>query len=122
MLDSKPLDPETFERCDFLPYHEGPGVLPHELLFHSLYNLAIGQNTTVIRDKNTGHVVSHHQFLTDILALRTKLRAELSPSTLQALKDEREICILVLAAGYEFSVAFFAIQALGGIAVPCSSY
>lgn len=116
----KALDPETFERCDFLPLHEGPHVLPHDLLFHSLFELALTQNSTVIKDKNTGHNASHQQFLGDILALRTKLREELHSSTLTALRDEREVSLLICAEGYEFAVAFFAVQALGGIAVPCS--
>ena len=116
----KLLDPETFDRCDFLPRHEGPNVLPHDLLFHSLFDLALRQNTTIIKDKNTGYSASHQQFLGDILALRTKLRAELNSSTIQALRDEREVSLLICAEGYEFSVAFFAVQALGGIAVPCS--
>lgn len=116
----KPLDPETFDRCDFLPHDEGVNVLPHDLLFHSLFDLAIRQNTIIIKDKNTGQNASHQQFLGDILALRSKLREELDPSTLQALRDEREVSLLICAEGYEFSVAFFAIQALGGVAVPCS--
>jgi hypothetical protein len=91
----KPLDPETFERCDFLPYHEDTYVRPHDLLFHSLYNLALRQNTTIIKDKNTGHSASHQQFLSDILALRTKLKAELHLSTLQALRDERKVSLLI---------------------------
>jgi hypothetical protein len=118
----KPLDPEKFERCDFLPYHDGPYVLPHDLLFHSLFNLALRQNTTIIKDKNTGHSASHQQFLSDIFALRTKLKAELHLSTLQALREQHEVSLLILSAGYEFSVAFFAVQALGGIAVPCSAW
>lgn len=118
----KPLDPESFDRCDFLPHQEGPHVLPHDLLFHSLFELALRQNTTVIKDKNTGQNATHQQFLGDILALRILLRAQLHPSTLSALREEREVSLLICAEGYEFSVAFFAVQALGGIAVPCSTY
>ncbi|KAK5056232.1 hypothetical protein LTR84_012785 [Exophiala bonariae] len=116
------IDPETFDRCDFLPCHEGPNVLPHDLLFHSLYDLALRQNTIIIKDKNTGLCASHQQFIGDILALRSKLRAELDPSTLTDLQHEREICLLICAEGYEFAVSFFAVQALGGIAVPCSPH
>ncbi len=116
----KPLDPETFDSCDFLPRHEGPNVLPHDLLFHSLFDLALRQNTIIIRDKNIGYNASHQQFLGDVLVLRTRLRAELHSDTLQALRDECEVSLLICAEGYEFAVAFFAVQAIGGIAVPCS--
>jgi acyl-CoA synthetase (AMP-forming)/AMP-acid ligase II len=115
-----PLDPENFERCDFVPNHEGPLVLPHDLMFHVLYDLALRQNTTIVKDSNTGHIASHQQFLSDVLALRAKLREELHPSTLQALRDEREVSLLIWAEGYEFVVAFYAVLGLGGIAVPFS--
>lgn len=116
------LDPETFERCDFQPRHEGPTVLPHDLIFHDLYSLAATQNTVVIRDMNTGHSASHQQFLCDIVAFRKRLMEELHPQTLQALRDEREVSLLILSGGYEFTVALFATFSLGGIAVPLSEF
>lgn len=114
------LDPESFDRCDFLPRHEGPTILPHDLLFHDLYSLAVAQNTTAVKDMNDGHSVSHQQLLSDILRLSARLREELHPQSWNALQDEREVPFLVLSEGYEAMVAFFAVWAVGGIAVPLS--
>lgn len=114
------LEDESFDRNSFLPSHEGPTVLPHDLIFHDLYSLAVSLNKTVIKDMNTGHSASHQQFLSDIICLSTRLREELHPDTLRALHDEREVSLLILSEGYEAMVAFFATLALGGIAVPLS--
>lgn len=114
------IDVESFDRCDFQPHHEGSTVLPHDLIFHDLYSLAISQNKVVIRDINTGHSATHQQFLSDIVALTERLRKELHPETLQGLWDEREVSFLILSEGYEAMVALFATFAMGAIAVPLS--
>jgi acyl-CoA synthetase (AMP-forming)/AMP-acid ligase II len=114
------LDPQSFDRTDFLPLHEGPEVLPHDLIFYNLHHLAVAQNEVVVRDTNANHVASHRQFLSDIVACRNALRQTLDLDTLEALQQEREVCILILSHGYEFVVAFFATLAIGAIAVPLS--
>ena len=116
------LDMQSFDRCDFQPRHEGSTVLPHDLIFHDLYSLAISQNTVAIRDLNTGHSATYQQFLSDIVALTKRLREELHPETLQDLRNEREVSFLILSEGYEAMVALFATFALGAIAVPLSGF
>jgi hypothetical protein len=108
------IDSESFDRTNF--------VLPHDLIFHALHSLALNQNTTAIRDNNSGAVVTHQQLLSDILASRNKLRTILDPETVARLRQEREVCILVLAEGYEFCVVLFAALAIGAIAVPLSMF
>jgi acyl-CoA synthetase (AMP-forming)/AMP-acid ligase II len=116
------LDPISFDRTDFLPRHEGPNVLPHDILFHVLHSLAAYQNNVVVKDAKSGHVATHQQFLSDIVACRNALRDSFAPETIAALQAEREVSVLILSHGYEFVVSFFAILAIGAIAVPLSMY
>ena len=114
------IDVESADGFDFHARREDSMTLPHDLIFHDLYSLAMSQNKVVIRDKNTGHTATHQQFLIDILALTERLRKELHPETLQDLQDEREVSFLILSEGYEAMVALFATFAMGAIAVPLS--
>jgi hypothetical protein len=116
------LDPASFDRTDFLPYHEGPNVLPHDILFHILHSLAAYQNDEAIIDAKAGYTATHQQFLSDIVACRNALRETLAPETIKALQEDREVSILILSSGYEFIVSFFAVLAIGAIAVPLSMY
>lgn len=114
------LNSTSFDRTDFLPHHEGPNVLPHDILFHTLHSLAAYQNDVAIIDAKSGHVATHQQFLSDIVACRNGLREALASETIEALQEEHEVSILILSSGYEFIVSFFAILAIGAIAVPLS--
>jgi acyl-CoA synthetase (AMP-forming)/AMP-acid ligase II len=117
------MDTESFDRMDLLPLHEGPDVLPHDLIFHTLHNFALTYNDeAVIKDARSGHGATYQQFLSDIVACRNALRDTLDSETMEALRKEREVCILILSQGYEFTVAFFAALAIGAIAVPLSTY
>ena len=114
---------ESFDRMDFLPLHEGPNVLPHDLIFHTLHSFALTYNDeALIKDTRSGHEATYQQFLSDIVACRNALRITLDPETIEALQKEREVCVLILSQGYEFTVAFFAALAIGAIAVPLSKY
>lgn len=114
------MDPVSFDRTDILPRHEGPNVLPHDIVFHTLHSLAAYQNDVVIKDVKSGHIATHQQLLSDIVTCRNSLQESLAPSTRAALQEEREVSVLILAQGYEFIVSFFAILAIGAIAVPLS--
>lgn len=115
------LDPATFDRTDFLlTSHEGPNVLPHDIFFHRLYNLALRQNTVVIKDAYDGLAITHHQLLSDIIFTRNRIRESLNKKSVDMLRNDQEVSILIVARGYEFVVAFYAALALGAIATPQS--
>jgi len=116
------LDPASFDRTDFTPYHEGANVLPHDYIFHRLYFLAAYQNTTAVRDTYNGLEVDYRQLLTDIIFARNRIRDAVSTKTMEMIRNNEEVSILVVARGYEFVVSFFAVLALGAIAVPQSKY
>lgn len=116
------LNSTSFDRTDFLPHHDGLNVLPHDILFHTLHSLAAYHNDVAIIDAKSGHVATHQQFLSDIVACRNGLRDALAPETMEALQEEQEVSILILSSGYEFIVSFFAVLAIGAIAVPLSTY
>jgi acyl-CoA synthetase (AMP-forming)/AMP-acid ligase II len=114
------LDVEFFDQTDFVPLHEGPNVLPHDLIFHTLQDLAMNHNGTAVKDDSKGHAVSHRQLFSDIIRCRNEVRATLDSKTVKMLQSDCEVSICILSEGYEFVVAFFAVLALGGIAVPLS--
>lgn len=73
----------------------------------------------MIKDPTAGYAASHIQLLTDVLCLRNLLQAKLDKSALEQLRAGAEIFINVLGSGgYEFTVAFFAIVAIGAVIVP----
>ncbi|KAK5302838.1 hypothetical protein LTR99_005795 [Exophiala xenobiotica] len=114
------LDPATFDRTDLTTRHEGPLVLPHDLLFHRLHFLAFYSNTSAVKDAFGGIDVNYRQLLSDVVAARNRIRAAISAKALDAIYDEREASFVLIARGYEFVVLFLAVLALGGIAVPTS--
>ncbi|KIW79440.1 hypothetical protein Z517_06052 [Fonsecaea pedrosoi CBS 271.37] len=116
------LDPASFDRTDFFPPHEGENVLPHDLLFHRLYFLALNQNTTAVRDSHNNHEISYHQLFSDVVAARNLIRQQLTANSMEMIRRGDEICVLVVARGYEFVVAFFAVMCLGAIVVPQSPH
>jgi hypothetical protein len=114
------LDPATFDRTDLTTRHEGPLVLPHDLLFHRLHFLAFYSNTSAVRDPFRGIDVNYRQLLSDVVAARNQIRATISPKALDTIHDEREASFVLIARGYDFVVIFLAVLALGGVAVPTS--
>lgn len=117
-----PLDPATFDRTDLTTRHTGPLVLPHDLLFHRLHFLALHSDTFAVRDAFRGVSVNYGQLLSDVVAARNRIRAAISPKTLDTICHEREASFVLIARGYEFVIIFLAVLALGGIAVPTSTY
>lgn len=105
----------------FTPKHEGPNVFPNFFFFSRLVRLAYKQSLIAVRDLTFNYTATYAQLLTDVLSLRNAMRAQLHPSVLQRLDRSEEVYVLLLGpAGYEFTVGFFAIMALGAVIVPIS--
>jgi acyl-CoA synthetase (AMP-forming)/AMP-acid ligase II len=63
---------------------------------------------------------THIQLLTDVLALRRAIELMLNPSILVSLRNGDDVYRHLAPGGYEYTVAFLAILALGAAAVPLS--
>lgn len=114
------LNPATFDRTDFSPLHEGPNILPHDLIFHRLHFLATNQPSIAIKDAHKGYEITYPQLLSHIIQTRNHIRENLSGRSTQMLRNGEEVSLMIVARGYEFVVSFFAVLALGGIVVPQS--
>ncbi|KAK5175462.1 uncharacterized protein LTR77_000601 [Saxophila tyrrhenica] len=110
----------TFDRCGWSPKHIGPNVLPNFFLFSRLVRLA-HKPLTACRDLTFGFTATYTQLLTDVLHFRNHLRDQLSAEVVARIDKEDEIYVLLLGpAGYEFTVGFLTLIALGVIPVPIS--
>lgn len=113
-----------FDRNNFVPRHEGDSILPLSPFFSRLVRYAHRKPPRLaIRDVKLDVEKTYLQLLTDVLAFRKFLRSRLSPETLADLRDGKEVYIALLAAGgYEYTVGFVAVLALGAAVVPmCKS-
>jgi len=109
-----------FDRCDFTPKHIGPHVLPNFFLFSRLVRLA-HKPLLACRDLTFGFTATYAQLLTDVLHLRNHLRTHLSRDVVSRIDNEDEIYVLLLGpGGYEFTVGFLTLIALGVVPVPIS--
>lgn len=110
------------DRCQIVPRHSGRHVLPNSPLFSKLLQHA-RRGRLALRDVHLDVEKTYRQVVDDVLAFRDVLLSRLSPKTLQALSDDDEVYIGVLAAGgYEFTIAMLTVLALGAAAVPiCKS-
>lgn len=108
------------DRTQYVPSHVGDNVLPNLPFFHKLLRYAQrSPSRTAIRDVNAGVEKTYHDVLSDALALRGHLEKTLGPETLRALAEDKEVYIGLLApGGYEYTVGFVAIIALGAAVVP----
>lgn len=112
-------DPD--DRANYTPRHIGPNVFPNYLYWGRLVRLAHKPHLIAVRDLTFGYTASYQQLLTDVLHLRNHLRTRLSPNTLARLDRDEEVFANVLGpGGYEFTVAFLALMALGAVVVPIS--
>jgi malonyl-CoA/methylmalonyl-CoA synthetase len=110
----------TFDRCEFAPKHGGQNVFPNFFLFSRLVRWA-HKPLTAVRDTTFGFEASYAQLMTDVLHFRNELRGSLHPTIIARIDREDEVYVLLLGpAGYEFTVAFFALMALGAIVTPIS--
>lgn len=108
------------DRTQFVPSHVGDTVLPNLPFFHKLLRYAQRKPSRIsIRDVNAGLEKSFHHVLSDALILRKEIEKQLSAETLQDLQEDKEVYIGLLApGGYEYTVGFVAILALGAAVVP----
>ena len=97
------------------------GLLPNVPLFSHLYkDYKQDPHAIIIRDASLGVTVTREQFLRDVLGLRNDLFhvwGDGIAEKIQADQDGAFVAIL-LPAGYDFWVAFMAVQAMGAVAVP----
>lgn len=76
-----------------------------------------------IKDNISGFGASHIRLLNDVLALRRSLQQSLDKDSRLKLEKGEAIFFLVLAGpGYDYTVSFLAILALGGVIVPVSPH
>jgi malonyl-CoA/methylmalonyl-CoA synthetase len=107
------------DRTRLVPKHQGRNILPNLPLFSRLLRFAHCDKSIAIRDKAAGFIASYVQLLTDVLHLRNALRDSLDKLTLAQLEDGAEVFINILGpGGYEHTVAFFAVIAVGAVVVP----
>lgn len=112
--------PQPFDRSDFVPPHIGPDVFPNFFLFSRLVRLA-HKPLLACRDLTFGFTATYAQLLTDVLHLRNTLRRELDPAVVARIDSDDEVFLLLLGpCGYEFTVGFLGLIALGVVPVPIS--
>lgn len=110
----------SVDRCDFAPQHTGPNVFPNFFLFSRLVRWA-HKPLLACRDVTFGFTASYAQLLTDVLHLRDHLRSQLHPDVVGRIDQDDDVYILLLGpCGYEFTVGFLALVALGAVVVPIS--
>ncbi|ETN40919.1 uncharacterized protein HMPREF1541_05199 [Cyphellophora europaea CBS 101466] len=109
------------DRDSYAPKHVGPNVFPNFLYWGRLVRLAHKQHLVAVRDVTFGYTASYQQLLTDVLHFRNHLRSRMDASTLSRIDSDQEVFANVLGpGGYEFTVAFLALVALGVVVVPIS--
>lgn len=113
------MDPT--DRDTFAPRHTGPNVFPNFLYWGRLVRLAHKQHLLAVRDITFGYTATYQQLLTDVLHYRNLVYSKLDADTRGRLDRDEEVFINVLGpGGYEFTVAFLALMALGVVIVPIS--
>jgi malonyl-CoA/methylmalonyl-CoA synthetase len=116
-MSTTPTDPD--DRIQFVRRHQGPNVFPNFYFFSRLVRLSYKTDLIAVTDLTFGYTASYAQFLTDVLNLRNVLRSSLSPEVVARLDRDEEVFVNLLGpAGYEFTVAFLALMALGAVTVP----
>ena len=107
------------DRMRFVPRDVGPEVFPNFLIFSRLVRFAYKQHLIAVKDLTFGYTASYAQLLTDALHLRNVLRQKLDPSVVEQIENNEEVFVNLLGpGGYEFTVGFLALMALGAVIVP----
>lgn len=108
------------DRTLHVPPHKGSSILPCHPLFNRLLRFAHDRPPRLcVRDVNAGTEATHLQLLTDVIALRERLRSTLSRDVLDAIDRRDEVYLAVLAGGgYEYTVGMLGVLALGAAVVP----
>ncbi|KAK2808413.1 hypothetical protein FQN50_004798 [Emmonsiellopsis sp. PD_5] len=113
------IDPH--DRRRFVPRHVGPNILPSSTLFTRMTRFAHRPDHIAIKDLRFGITAGYDQVLTDVLHIRNHLRKTLPVDILARLDNDEEVFINLLGpGGYEYTVGFLAIFALGAVVVPLS--
>lgn len=110
------------DRTELVRLEEGESVLPCCSLFNRLLRFAYDRPPKIaIRDADTGKESTYLQLLTDVVALRIRLRQRLGAEVLSRIEAGNEVYVAVLAGGgYEYAVAMLVVLALGAAVVPLS--
>jgi len=108
------------DRTLIVPSHVGENVLPNLPFFHKLLRYAHHSPSPVaVRDLNAGVERTYHHVLSDVIAVRNELEKTLSAKARQDLTEDKEVYIgLIAPGGYEYTVGFIAILAVGAAVVP----
>ncbi len=112
-------DPD--DKSHFVPQHSGLNVFPNFFFFSRLVRLAHKPHLTAVRDITFNYTASYQQLVTDVLHFRNVLHQSVDASVRTKLDRDEEVFINLLGpGGYEFTVAFLALIALGAVIVPIS--
>ncbi len=107
------------DRVQYVSRHSGPHVFPDLLYFSRLIRLAYKEDLIAVKDLTFGYTASYAQLLTDALHFRNVLRRALNPAVVERIDNSEEVFVNLLGpGGYEFTVAFLALMALGAVIVP----
>ncbi|KAK5313091.1 hypothetical protein LTR70_007783 [Exophiala xenobiotica] len=111
------------DRTANVPPDVGDRVLPNSPFFGRLVRFAHEDPLPLaIRDLNLNVEKTYLQLLTDVLAVRNRLRRGLTSETIEDISRGVDTFIGVFAAGgYEYTVAMLAVLALGAAVVPMST-
>ncbi|KAJ5155004.1 AMP-dependent synthetase/ligase [Penicillium coprophilum] len=111
------------DRTLFIPPHVGDNVLPNLPFFHRLLRYAQRKpSPIVVRDLVAGMEKTYHHLISDVLAFRKTLEKSLSKEARHDLIADKEVYIGLLApGGYEYTVGFIAILAIGAAVVPMAA-
>ena len=107
------------DRVQYVPGHVGPNVFPNLIIFSRLVRLAYKRHLISVKDLTFGYTASYAQLLTDVLHMRNVLLGMLDPAVGERIKNQDEVFVHLLGpGGYEFTVGFLAMVALGVVVVP----
>ena len=113
---------KNVDRTEIVPSDTGDNILPNSPFFSRLVRFAHEEPSPLaVRDVNVNIEKTYLQLLTDVLAVRNRLRRTLPTGTLNDIAKGIDTFIGVLApGGYEYTVAVLAVLALGAAVVPLS--
>jgi malonyl-CoA/methylmalonyl-CoA synthetase len=112
------------DRTLFIPPHVGDNVLPNLPFFHRLLRYAQRKpSPIVVRDLVADAEKTYHHLVSDVLAFRKVLERSISHEARRDLNADKEVYIGLLApGGYEYTVGFIAILAIGAAVVPMGEF
>jgi Acyl-CoA synthetases (AMP-forming)/AMP-acid ligases II len=112
------------DRTLLIPPHVGDNVLPNLPFFHRLLRYAQRKpSPIVVRDLVADVEKTYHHLVSDVLAFRKVLESSLSHEARLDLIADKEVYIGLLApGGYEYTVGFIAILAIGAAVVPMGKF